>query len=37
MVWIFTLNSNKYDERNSFPYGETIAHDKRYTTTQGYL
>ena len=22
--------SNKYEERNSFPYGETIAHDKRY-------
>lgn len=24
------LNDNKYEERNSFPYGETIAHDKRY-------
>jgi len=21
---------NKYEERNSFPYGETIAHDERY-------
>ena len=23
--------SNKYEERNSFPNGETITHDKRYT------
>ena len=23
---------NNYEERNSFPYGETIAHDKRYLT-----
>ena len=24
------MSANKYEERNSFPYGETIAHDKRY-------
>ena len=28
---LFRYTPNKYEERNSFPYGETIAHDERCT------
>ena len=33
LVAMVTRTPNKYEERNCFPCGETIAHDRRYEAT----